>query len=140
MQVYAAFPGLLTWVSNNLAGPWKRAVGMALQIGIGNFGGIGVYNLKSISANLPLSWLTSLLLVGSNIYLSSQAPTYPVGYGVLFGFLAINGIGGGLLNRYLLEKEQRRRDKLTPEEINAMYTPEQLAAMGDRAPTFRYTM
>jgi hypothetical protein len=50
------------------------------------------------------------------------------------------GICGGLVNLYLLSREQRRRDKLTAEEINATYTTEELEAMGDKAPTFRYTM
>jgi hypothetical protein len=36
--VYSAFPGNIAWISNNLAGSYKRAAGMAFQIGIGNLG------------------------------------------------------------------------------------------------------
>lgn len=36
---YAAFPGIVAWLGNNLAGQYKRGVGMALHIGIGNFAG-----------------------------------------------------------------------------------------------------
>ncbi|OJA08578.1 hypothetical protein AZE42_11894 [Rhizopogon vesiculosus] len=36
---YAAFPGIVSWLGNNLAGQYKRGVGMALHIGLGNFGG-----------------------------------------------------------------------------------------------------
>ena len=38
--IYPAFPGVITWLSNNLAGSYKRSVGMAVQIGIGNLGGV----------------------------------------------------------------------------------------------------
>lgn len=34
--IYPAFPGNITWISNNLAGSYKRAAGMAFQIGLGN--------------------------------------------------------------------------------------------------------
>lgn len=47
-------------MGNNLAPSWKRAVGMAFVNSGGNLGG----------------------LVGSNIFLESQAPTYPLGYGL----------------------------------------------------------
>jgi len=38
--IYPAFPGIIAWLSNNLAGSYKRAAGMAMQIGIGNLGGV----------------------------------------------------------------------------------------------------
>ncbi len=38
--IYPAFPGVITWLSNNLSGSLKRSVGMALQIGVGNLGGV----------------------------------------------------------------------------------------------------
>jgi MFS family permease len=37
--LYPAFPGNITWLSNNLAGSTKRATGQALQIAIGNLAG-----------------------------------------------------------------------------------------------------
>lgn len=37
--IYPALPGNVTWLSNNLAGDYKRAAGMALHIGVGNFAG-----------------------------------------------------------------------------------------------------
>jgi predicted MFS family arabinose efflux permease len=38
--IYPAFPGVIAWLSNNLAGSLKRSAGMALQIGVGNLGGV----------------------------------------------------------------------------------------------------
>lgn len=29
---FPAFPGVISWLANNLAGPYKRAIGMSLQI------------------------------------------------------------------------------------------------------------
>ncbi|KAM0282014.1 hypothetical protein ACHAQH_003220 [Verticillium albo-atrum] len=38
--IYPAFPGVITWLANNLAGSYKRGAGMAIQIGVGNLGGV----------------------------------------------------------------------------------------------------
>ena len=37
--IYPAFPGNVCWISNNLAGNYKRAAGMAIHIGVGNLAG-----------------------------------------------------------------------------------------------------
>ena len=37
--IYPAFPGNVCWISNNLAGNYKRAAGMAIHIGAGNLAG-----------------------------------------------------------------------------------------------------
>ena len=57
---YAGFPGVVAWcvafpessplvmplrLSNNLAGQYKRGIGVALHIGIGNFGGAIASNM-----------------------------------------------------------------------------------------------
>ena len=51
--IYPAFPGIVTWLSNNLAGSYKRSAGMALQIGIGNLGGVGA---SSYSLAMRQDW------------------------------------------------------------------------------------
>lgn len=38
--IYPSFPGNISWLSNNLAGSYKRSAGMAIQIGVGNLGGV----------------------------------------------------------------------------------------------------
>ena len=62
---YITQPIVLAWLNNNMGGHYKRAISSAMQIGLGNCGGI----------------------VASNIYITSQAPTYPVGFGVSLGLL-----------------------------------------------------
>jgi MFS family permease len=43
--LYPAFPGNITWLSNNLAGSTKRATGQAIQIAIGNLAGGELSNM-----------------------------------------------------------------------------------------------
>lgn len=40
--IYPSFPGNISWLSNNLAGSYKRSAGMAIQIGVGNLGGVSL--------------------------------------------------------------------------------------------------
>ncbi|KAF7896343.1 hypothetical protein EAF00_006357 [Botryotinia globosa] len=57
---YMTQPVTWAWVANNMARHYKRSISTALQIGVGNIGGI----------------------VASNIFITNQAPKYPVGYRV----------------------------------------------------------
>lgn len=41
--LYPALPGIITWMSNNLSGGYKRSVGMGMHIGIGNLGGVSIH-------------------------------------------------------------------------------------------------
>ncbi|KAL1954411.1 hypothetical protein VTO42DRAFT_1181 [Malbranchea cinnamomea] len=119
--LYSPFTSIVSLIGNNLAPSSKRAVGMALLISVGNWGGIA----------------------GSNIYLARQAPKYPVGFGVS---LAISVIA--VIVAYILRISYRRinveRDRLLAEEgeatIRAKYTEQELLDMGDLSPFFRYTM
>ncbi|KAF7932666.1 uncharacterized protein EAE98_003965 [Botrytis deweyae] len=67
---YMTQPVTWAWLANNMAGHYKRSISTALQIGVGNIGGI----------------------VASNIFITNQAPKYPVGYGVSLGLLVMCGI------------------------------------------------
>lgn len=51
--LYQCQPSNITWLSNNLAGSYKRAVGMGLQISVGNLAG-GEYSTTSVPALLSL--------------------------------------------------------------------------------------
>lgn len=85
---YITQPIVLGWMANVVSGHYKRSVSSAVQIGIGNLGGI----------------------VASNVFLESEAPKYRTGYGVSLGMLWICGISCTLL--YLLvgwENKKRER-------------------------------
>lgn len=118
---YAAFPGVVSWLGNNLSGQYKRAVGMALQIGIGNFGGA----------------------IASNIYHKKDAPRYILGHSLELMFIGIGFICVPItVLAYKLanaKKEAILRAALERGEKN-LYSPEKLRELGDKAPEFKYTL
>lgn len=117
---YAGFPGVVAWLGNNLAGHYKRGVGMALHIGIGNFGGA----------------------IASNIYRTQDAPRYILGHGIELMFVGIGFIAVPI-TVLAYKRINARRDALVRDATEkgiTRYTPEELRRMGDRAPDFRYTL
>ncbi|KAF5349868.1 hypothetical protein D9758_014021 [Tetrapyrgos nigripes] len=116
---YAGFPGVVAWLGNNLCGQYKRAVGMALHIGIGNFSGA----------------------IASNVYRTKDKPRFVVGHGIELMFVGI-----GLICVPIAVLSYRRinakREVLLQEmkEQGKVYSPAELRAMGDRAPDFRYIL
>ncbi|KAH9919551.1 MFS general substrate transporter [Fomitopsis serialis] len=116
---YAAYPGLVAWLGNNLAGQYKRATGMALQIGIGNFSGA----------------------IASNIYLSEDAPRYIIGHALELMFVGIGLVSLPFIV-LMYKRINTRRDILQKEmeEMGISYGDEELRRMGDRAPDFRYIL
>ncbi|KAJ3484973.1 hypothetical protein NLI96_g5276 [Meripilus lineatus] len=116
---YAAFPGIIAWLGNNLAGQYKRGVGMALHIGIGNFAGA----------------------IASNIYRSQDAPRYVLGHGLELMFVGIGFITLPLtVLIYTRINAKRDRQQKEMAENGIRFTDDELRRMGDRAPDFRYTL
>ncbi|RDW74831.1 hypothetical protein BP6252_05973 [Coleophoma cylindrospora] len=108
-------PVIWTWLNNNVSGHYKRSVSVAVQIGFGNVGGI----------------------VASNIFITSQSPRYPVGYGVSLGMLIMSGV---LCTVFVfgLQMENRKRDR-GGRDYRYAEGEEALANMGDDHPDFRFT-
>lgn len=113
--VYPPLITILSWVGNNLAPTWKRAVGMALLISVGNLGGA----------------------IGSNIFLAEQAPTYRLGYGFGLAILAAANLAT-LTLRWSYDNDNRKRDAMDESEIRAKYSEEDLMKLGDKSPLYRY--
>ncbi|KAL4251559.1 MFS transporter superfamily protein [Abortiporus biennis] len=116
---YAAFPGVIAWLGNNLAGQYKRGVGMALHIGIGNFAGA----------------------IASNIYRSQDAPRYLIGHGVELMFVGIGFITLPLMV-FLYTRINKQRDEIMAKmkERGEKLSPEDVRRLGDKSPDFRYTL
>lgn len=91
--VYPASAIVLSWPANNFSGQTRRAVACALQISIGILGGA---------------------VVGSQMYRSSQSPSYPLGHGMALGFLGIASLSAAvqylILRKRNAAKAQRRSD------------------------------
>ncbi|KAI0922612.1 hypothetical protein AcW1_002787 [Taiwanofungus camphoratus] len=116
---YAAFPGLVAWLGNNLAGQYKRGIGMALHIGIGNFGGA----------------------IASNIYLAKDEPRYILGHAIELMFIGIGFIAlPATVLAYKRVNAMRDAQQREADEKGVKYSDSELRKLGDRAPDFRYTL
>ncbi|QGI85145.1 hypothetical protein CEK25_011874 [Fusarium fujikuroi] len=113
--IYPAFPGVITWLANNLSGSYKRSVGMAIQIGVGNLGGA----------------------MASNFYRQKDGPRYILGHALELGF-----IGGGIIAALILifsySRINKSRDRRMAAGEHETISEEELSAKGDKAVTWRY--
>jgi hypothetical protein len=113
-SIYPSFPGNISWLSNNLAGSYKRSAGMAIQIGIGNLGGA----------------------MASNFYRQRDSPRYILGHALELGFISLGIIASAVLV-VTYASINRERDLILRETTNDISAKE-LAEKGDKAATFRY--
>ncbi|KAI4139435.1 MAG: hypothetical protein LQ341_004223 [Variospora aurantia] len=111
--IYPAFPGNVTWISNNLAGSYKRSAGMAIHIGVGNLAGA----------------------MASNFYREADSPQYILGHSLELGFLAV-GLCAVVGLRWNYQRINRKRDQMPLGEFSDAENSEK----GDRAPTYRYVL
>jgi len=115
--LYPIGPGVQAWNMNNLAGPAKRALGIGWMTAVGNMGGIP----------------------GSFIFIESEGPTYPTGFGASLGF-ATAGVAAALVLETLLWRINGKNEQLSEEDIRATFSEEELEKMGDKSPLFKYTL
>ncbi|KZL77909.1 MFS transporter, partial [Colletotrichum tofieldiae] len=117
LGIYPIQPAGSSWAANNLAPASRRAIGVAFNICVGNIGGI----------------------IGSYMYLDSEAPKYYTGFGLSLAFG-----GSGVVVALLLELSYKwgnaKKASMSEEEIRARYTEEQLMHMGDKSPHFKYVL
>lgn len=78
-------------------------------------------------------------ITGSYIFIDSEAPTYPTGYGSSVAFAAAGVVAATALEA-LLWNENRKKAAITDAEIHENYTDEELYDMGDKSPLFKYTL
>lgn len=116
MGIYPIQAAAAAWNSNNIAPASRRAVGIALMNCVGNVGGI----------------------VGSFMYLESEKPKYPTGFGLSLAFGA-SGIVVALLLEWSYKIANKRKEKLV-EEAKTRYTEEELFDMGDKSPMFKHVL
>ncbi|KAI3337566.1 MFS general substrate transporter [Xylariaceae sp. AK1471] len=113
--LYPAFAGNIAWLSNNLAGGYKRSAGMAIQIGVGNLGGA----------------------FASNFYRGKDSPRYVLGHALEIGFVSV-----GIIAAFILilgyTRINKKRAKIVGERGHSQFTAEELSVQGDKAVTFRY--
>ncbi|KAL6242109.1 hypothetical protein RBB50_011021 [Rhinocladiella similis] len=106
----------IVWLSNNMGGHYKRAIGVAMQIGFGNIAGI----------------------VASFIYLSSEAPTYHTGFGAGLGMLFVGILAATGFFLYL-RRENAARDAGERDWRYSLPAGE-VENLGDDDPRFRFIL
>ncbi|KAL8944475.1 MAG: hypothetical protein Q9211_000572 [Gyalolechia sp. 1 TL-2023] len=111
---YVSQPLTLVWLNNNLGGHHKKGIGAALQIGLGNLGGV----------------------IASNIYISSQAPTFPVGFGTSLALEWLTAVGCTVFFLGLI-LENRKRERGERDHRYNLPKAEQ-DNLGDDHPRFRF--
>lgn len=112
---YVAQPISVVWLNNNLSGHYKRGVGAAMQVGIGNVGGI----------------------IASNIFIQSQAPEYKVGFGVCVGFTWLCVLSA-LIMVFHVRRENKIRDQGKRDHLLQL-DEDSKNNLGDDHPNFRFT-
>lgn len=115
--VYPIIPGCNAWTVNNLAGPEKRSIGIGWLVTLGNCGG----------------------LIASFIYLDSEKPTYPTGFGTSLAFGA-SGLVACLLLASSYISHNKKNAAISQEDANAQWGEATLREMGDRSPLFKYSI
>ena len=113
---YIAQPLTLVWLTINLGGHYKRAISLALQVGVGNIGGI----------------------IASNVFVQSDAPRFHRGYRVSLAMLLFCGFTSTIFALGLVW-ENRKRDR--GERDHRLRLPErELSNLGDDDPRFRFVL
>lgn len=117
---YAAqAPIVGAWTSVNVPNPSKRAAAIGLLMLFGSVGGGSI---------------------GSNIYIASEAPTYPLGFGFSVGATVLGAMLPATVHWFLLRMENRRREGVDAVAVAEKYTPAELGEMGENSPLFKFTL
>ena len=115
--MYPILPGVNAWNVANTPDPAKRSVNIGVLVAIGNVGG----------------------LIGSYIYIDSEAPKYPTGYGSSLAFVLAGLVAASLLE-FILYRGNKKKALMDENEVRATYTDAELDRMGEKSPLFKYTL
>lgn len=110
---YITQPVTLAWLSNNVSGHYKRSIASAMQVGFGNCGGI----------------------VASNVFLQSEQPAYPTGYGTSLALLWVCGVACTVMF-VGIRRENRKRER---GERDGRLGERDVDNMGDYHPEYRFS-
>ncbi|KAF9085591.1 hypothetical protein BGX23_009538 [Mortierella sp. AD031] len=110
--IYGYVPVMLSWPGVNIGGHTKKGVAIALIISLGQLGSV----------------------IGGQLYRNDDAPLYIRGH-TISGSLMVVATLLALTFKLLLMRENRRRDRLTPEEFERESSVPDAA---DKHPSFRY--
>ncbi|KAB8336887.1 hypothetical protein FH972_021195 [Carpinus fangiana] len=101
--IYPTQPANVSWLANNLAGGYKRAVGMGIQISVGNMAGA----------------------MASNFYRKQDMPMYRLGHGLEVGFICA-GIVAASIQTLAYRRINRKRDEAVARGEHRAFSMEEL--------------
>jgi sugar phosphate permease len=113
---YTGTPMALAWLSNNVSGHWKRAFSSGFQVTVGNFAGI----------------------IGTNVFVPSEAPLYPAGYGSSLAMLWLGGLASTAMFFGLMLENRKR--SAGGRDYRLSRPADEVKNMGDHHPSFRFTL
>jgi len=114
---YIIMPITVVWLAINLGKGYKRTIGLAALIGLGNCGAF----------------------VSSNVFLTKESPKFHTGFSVGLGMNMLVAVG--LTVMYVgLRLENQKRDRLPPGKPLVGYEHVPVEDLGDKHPDFRYEL
>uniref|UniRef100_A0A0L0NR63 Major facilitator superfamily (MFS) profile domain-containing protein n=1 Tax=Candidozyma auris TaxID=498019 RepID=A0A0L0NR63_CANAR len=117
LGIYPAIPLSIVWNANNLAGTYKRAIGIGFQIGLANYGGAFV----------------------SNFYRGQDSPRYVLGHSLTLAFIGMGAVAlAGCIISYRVSNAKKEH-AIESGETKGL-TDAELLGMGDKNPYFRYRL
>lgn len=116
LGIYPCIANSISWVSNNIEGSYKRGVVLGMMIGWGNLCGI----------------------ISSNIYFDK--PRFIYGHSIVVAFMVLFLLGGSVLMRLLLERENNKRIRGERDVWVQGLNESEKTALGDKRPDFLYTL
>jgi MFS family permease len=116
--IYPTIANTLSWAANNVEGVYKRGVVIGIVVGWGNLNGV----------------------VSSNIYITSEAPRFWTGHGVVLAYQVICLLGGTIFMHVMLRMENAKRKSGKRDRMHEGMTPAQIWVAGDNRPDFIYTL
>ena len=119
--IYANVPQILAWNGNNIGGSTKRSVGIAMQVGFGNLGGI----------------------ISGYMYVAKEGPWYYRGHGTCMGLLMMSTVFAIGLSWWCRQENMRRCEADFSSGKVEGWKKEDMEAekdKGDDAGFFRYTI
>ncbi|CAG8459909.1 11786_t:CDS:2 [Scutellospora calospora] len=116
LGAFASIPTSIAWLTNNLAGDSKRAVGCAMMIAWGNIGGV----------------------VSAQLYTANEAPDYKSGHSIALSLLLI-GVILSIIQYYYLKRANKLKLNDPNKFLNEL-SEEEVKHLGDMHPSFIYSL
>ncbi|KAJ3906230.1 MFS general substrate transporter [Lentinula edodes] len=139
---YSGLPGIVVWLSNNLSGQYKRGIGMALHIGIGNLSGVIASNIFRMQdkPRYILGRTSTIISAYPSSTTSDRVWITADGIELMFVGIGLIFLPITVFTYSRINKKKAEFMKRVAQGLEKRPSPEELRGLGDRAPDFRYIL